>query len=120
MNFRFPPALNTTRHNSRLDDAVLVLIWIIGCWPSLNGKRFISGDSIGVFFPQTRFVVDAIRHGDGLWWNPYEYGGMPVLADPQSMVFTPQSLVGLIAGTGFNLRLFDLTTLACPLLGALT
>ena len=110
-------ALRVARGQSWTDDAALLLIWIAACWPVLSGARFIPGDSLGEFFPQVSFVVGAIRHGEAPWWNPYEYGGLPVLADPQSLVFTPHTLVGLITGALFNLHLFDLTTLACPLLG---
>jgi hypothetical protein len=102
-----------------MDDAALLLIWIWGCWPFLAGTRFIPGDSLGAFFPQTSFVVQALTHGRAPWWNPYEYGGLPVLADPQNMLFTPQTLIGLIARSSFNLHVFDLTTLACPLLGTI-
>ena len=89
-----------------MDDAALLLIWIAGCWPVLSGARLTPGDSLGAFFSQTSFVVNVIRHAEALWWNPYEYGGIPVLADSQSLLFTPQTLVGLIAGPAFNMHVF--------------
>jgi hypothetical protein len=83
------------------------------------GRAFVPWDSIDAFFPQTQFVVRSLLHGDRPWWDPYVFGGMPVLGDPQSMIFTPNTLTGLIAGEDFPLRLFDLTTLGSVLCGGI-
>ncbi|WP_147426607.1 hypothetical protein [Trinickia fusca] len=85
----------------------------------LSGISFIPWDSFDEFFPQVKFVVSAIRAGQAPWWNPFMYGGAPVLGDPQGMIFTPHTLIGVLSGSHFGLHLFDVTTLAMELLGGL-
>ncbi len=95
------------------------MAWCLVSARFLTGKAFIPWDSVDEFFPQARFVVEAIRHGNAPWWNPYLYGGQPVLGDPQGMIFTPQVLVGLIAGAHFDYYVFGLTSLATVLCGGI-
>jgi hypothetical protein len=102
-----------------IDAALVVVAWFLVSARYLIGNAFIPWDSVDAFFPQARFVVDAIRHGDAPWWNPYLFGGQPVLGDPQGMIFTPQVLVGLIAGAHFNYFVFDVTSLATVLCGGI-
>lgn len=71
------------------------------------------------FFPQSHFVVTSLLRGNWPWWNPYIFGGVPVLGNPQSLLFTPHTVIGLLSGSRFNLYWFDLTTLAGVLCGAL-
>jgi len=42
-----------------------------------------------------------------------------VLGDPQGMIFTPQVLVGILAGPRFSPYLFDMTSLAIELCGGI-
>jgi hypothetical protein len=101
------------------DAMVIVLAWFLVSARYLIGKAFIPWDSVDAFFPQARFVVDAIRHGNAPWWNPYLYGGQPALGDPQGLIFTPQVLVGLVAGAHFNHYVFDVTSLLTVLCGGI-
>ena len=95
-------------------------MWLIACLPYLAGRRFIPFDSIAAFYPTSHFVVSSLVHGMAPWWNPYMFGGQPLLADPQSMIFTPHTLTGLVAGSDYSLHVFDVTTLGCLLVGGLT
>ena len=101
------------------DVLLIAVIWAIVRMPYLLGRSFIPWDSADAFFPQTKFVVTAVLNGQAPWWNPYLYGGQPVLGDPQGMIFTPQSLVGILAGNHFNLHIFDVTTLFVELCGGI-
>jgi hypothetical protein len=83
-----------------------------------RGDAYIPYDSTDQFFPQTLFVVRSLLRGDAPWWNPLVFSGIPVLGDPQSMIFTPHTLIGLVAGGRFGQLLFDVTTLGCLLAGA--
>ncbi len=102
-----------------LDNVTVFLAWVVMSWPWLIGASFTTGDNIGFYFPMTNFVVTSLLHGDPPWWNPLAYGGQPLLGDPQSMVFSPHNVIGLLCGRAFNLHIFDLTTLSCLLLGGL-
>jgi hypothetical protein len=101
------------------DRLIIVTTWAFATWPWLRGRVFTSGDNVAFFFPHSSFVVSSLLHGQAPWWNPYLYGGQPVLGDPQSMIFTPHTLVGLVLGQHFNLHTYDLTSLACILCGGL-
>ena len=102
-----------------IDTTAIVLSWLIACWPWLNGTHYVTGDSLGFFFPQSHSVVASILRGDAPWWNPLAFGGQPLLGDPQSTIFTPHTLTGLLAGSGYNIHLFDITTLIPLLFGGL-
>jgi len=98
---------------------LIVLAWTLLNLPFLIGHSAIPWDSLDEFFPQVRFIVDAVWHGEAPWWNPYLHGGQPVLGDPQGMIFTPQTLIGIVCGRHFNRMVFDLTTLSCELAGGI-
>lgn len=98
---------------------LIVVVWLVVSWRWLSGFDFIPWDSIEFFFPQVAFIVAALRRGEMPTWNPLSLGGMPVLGDPQSMLFTPHVITGLISGPYFGLWVFDVTTLLCVLLGSL-
>ncbi|TCG09494.1 hypothetical protein BZM27_05375 [Paraburkholderia steynii] len=98
---------------------VIVVAWALLNFQFLRGHAYIPWDSLDEFFPQVKFVVSSIRAGQAPWWNPFIYGGQPVLGDPQGMIFTLHTLVGVLTGPLFDLRLFDITTVAMELLGAL-
>jgi len=102
-----------------LDPLLIAVAWAVLCLPWLREVSYIGGDSINVFYPQSVFVTSSLRRGEAPWWNPFEYGGVPVLADPQGLIFTPHTLIGLLFGRHYTLQLFDITTLACLLGGAL-
>lgn len=98
---------------------VIFLAWCGGSWHWLSGKSFIPWDSIDAFFPQVAFVINALSRGESPTWNPLIFGGIPALGDPQGMIFTPHVLTGVLSGSAFGLWVFDITTLACMLAGAL-
>ena len=54
---------------------------------------FPSGDFVHQFYGFTLFEAQEWRAGRLPLWNPYAYGGHPFLADPQSAIFYPLSLL---------------------------
>lgn len=98
---------------------VIALVWCGSSLHWLSGKSFIPWDSVDYFFPQVSFIVGSLLRGESPAWNPLIFGGLPVLGDPQGMIFTPHVLTGLVSGSAFGLWIFDATTLACMLAGAL-
>lgn len=105
-------------------DFLACTLAIVASWAALNipflvGKSYIPWDSIYEFFPQVKFVANAIRSGQGPWWNPMMFGGVPVLGDPQGMIFSPHTVIAVLTGSLFNLTIFDCTTLLAELVGAI-
>ncbi|KAA6187307.1 YfhO family protein [Thiohalocapsa marina] len=106
--------------DAKRDVFFLVLMWLIASWPWLLGVNLIPHDSITFFYPQIRFVVDSILLGDLPWWNPYQFSGVPVFGDPQGMLFTLHTIVGLILGKSYSLRVFEAITFIQILVGGLS
>ena len=58
-------------------------------WPLLSGQAVLPWDALTEFYPNALFFNTAIRSGQLPWWNPYIFGGVPQIADPQAMTFSP-------------------------------
>jgi hypothetical protein len=58
-------------------------------WPLLSGQAVLPWDALTEFYPNAFFYNAAIRSGQLPWWNPYIYAGVPQIADPQAMTFSP-------------------------------
>lgn len=108
-----------TQPGTWLDVTVIALVWLIASWPWICGWSYIPYDSIDLFFPHSYFVVSSLLRGEAPWWNPYTFGGTPFLGDAQNMIFTPHTLVGLLTGSDYNFYWFNLTSLACLLVGGI-
>ncbi len=92
---------------------------LVACLPWLAGRRFVPWDSLYAFYPMSNFAVTSALAGQAPWWNPGMFGGQPMLGDPQSLLFTMHSIAGLIAGSAYNLPVFDAVTVLYPLAGAI-
>ncbi len=61
--------------------------------PPWNPLRW---DGIAQFYPWRHFAAMSIRHGTIPLWNPYQFCGTPFIANSQSAVFYPFSIIFLI------------------------
>ncbi|MCA3359021.1 MAG: hypothetical protein ING02_13590 [Roseomonas sp.] len=114
-----PPYQETWNRIEVVSPIMIVAAWFAASWHWIAGRAFIPWDSIDAFFPQVAFIVTRLRQGELPFWNPLVFGGQPVLGDPQSMLFTPHVVTGLLSRGLFGLHIFDVTTLACVLVGGL-
>ena len=70
--------------------AVLVgMLWLAYAWPWLSGHVVIPWDAKNQFYAFLRFLAASIHAGDSPAWTPHHYAGYPLVADPQSLIFTP-------------------------------
>ena len=59
-------------------------------YPLLFTNRVLAtGDILLYFYPYRDFVAGALRAGRIPFWNPYLFGGAPLLANPQAAVLYP-------------------------------
>src|SRR6266704_5661505 len=72
---------------------LLAIGWLILCAPWFVEKRTIPFDSKDYFYPSLYFVSQSIRNGALPFWNPYVYGGYPMVSDPQANIFSPVVLL---------------------------
>jgi hypothetical protein len=88
-------------------------------WPFLSGLYTVPWDAKAHFQPQFAFLAHALHSGQSPFWTPYVYAGMPQIADPQSLIFSPVFLLAawLIPEPSFWLE--DAIVLAMLAMGGL-
>lgn len=58
-------------------------------FPWLSGRVTIPWDAKAHFHPQFVFLAHALHNGQSPLWTPNVFAGMPQIADPQSLIFSP-------------------------------
>lgn len=77
----------------RLAACVFILVWALLTAPWLSGAVTIPYDAKALFHSQLQFLANAFHSGQSPWWNPNTFAGMPQIADPQSLIFSPAVLL---------------------------
>ena len=90
--FPRPPAPESARL-FRLCLLLFVLASFYLAWPWLSGQVTIPWDSKAGFQPQLSFLAHALHGGQSPFWTPNVFAGMPQIADPQSLIFSPPYLL---------------------------
>lgn len=77
---------------------LLVLIGAIGLtvvfWGDLwKGGTLIGGDTFSYYYPQKLFLADSLQRGEIPLWNPLVGAGYPVIAESQTGVLYPPTLL---------------------------
>lgn len=62
-------------------------------FPWLSGRVTIPWDAKAHFQPQFAFLAHALHSGQSPFWTPNVFTGMPQIADPQSLIFSPFFLI---------------------------
>lgn len=94
------------RHGDRLDYAVFVTLFVVFSLHWFTGFKTLPWDAMDEFYPMSRFTVDTIRAGHWPWWNPFQYAGTPWFADPQSLIFTLFTPIGVALGSAYTPGVF--------------
>ena len=92
--------------------------WLVLCRPWFMGGLIIPWDSKDQFYPFLHFVAESLRNGDSPFWNPYIYGGYPMVSDPQSMMFSPLALALALIPARMTPHWLDFIELSHLLIGA--
>jgi hypothetical protein len=77
--------------------ALFLVAWIALSWPWLSGAVTIPYDAKALFQAELQFLANAIHQGQSPFWSPNVFGGIPQIADPQSLIFSPMVLLALLA-----------------------
>lgn len=94
---------------SRRDIPVAALLFaMVACLlaPAMMGKTFFIRDIAYLFHPWRTYAAQLIQSGQVPLWNPYGYSGMPFLANWQSAVFFPFSIVFSLFGFSRAITLY--------------
>ncbi len=85
----------------RRDDFVLAGVWttavggLAAAALLLPGAVFLNfGDLFAYHYPLRHLVESSLEAGRLPFWNPYIFGGVPLLGDTQAALFYPVSLLG--------------------------
>lgn len=62
-------------------------------YPWISGRVTIPWDAKAHFYPQFVFLAHALHNGQSPYWTPNVFAGMPQIADPQSLIFSPFFLI---------------------------
>jgi hypothetical protein len=90
-------SLGPDRWPRSLTIALFLLAWGALSWPWLSGAVTIPYDAKALFQAELQFLANAIHQGQSPFWSPNVFGGMPQIADPQSLIFSPMVLLALLA-----------------------
>lgn len=88
-----PPALQGYRLCTLV---VVVVSWLLLASPWLSGAVTIPYDAKALFQAQIQFLANAFHSGQSPFWSPNVFVGMPEIADPQSLIFTPAVLLAYL------------------------
>ncbi len=69
--------------------ALTVLFW----GPLWQGGTLIGGDTYSYYFPQKAFLSDSLKRGEFPLWNPLVGAGYPIVAESQTGVLYPPTLL---------------------------
>ncbi|MDQ4061263.1 MAG: hypothetical protein M3145_09215, partial [Pseudomonadota bacterium] len=64
-------------------------LWLAYVWPWLSGQIVIPWDAKNHFYAMLRFLAASLHSGDSPAWAPFHFAGFPLIADPQSLIFSP-------------------------------
>jgi hypothetical protein len=78
--------------------AGIFVLALLGWLPVVMGWYTLKWDMTDQYFPWRYFTADCIRNGILPFWNPYQFLGYPIHADPQSGVFYPVVWIASVLG----------------------
>ena len=77
----------------RLAACMFAAVWLLLSFPWLSGAATIPYDAKALFQAQLQFLANALHSGQSPFWNPSAFVGVPQIADPQSLIFSPAILL---------------------------
>ena len=111
--------VSTPHFSLPLTIAIFALAFLLPAFPWLSGAVTIPWDAKSQFYPPVQFLATSIARGQWPWWTPNVFAGWPLIADPQSLLFSPLHVMLAAAGSAVGLRAFDAVTFAYLFLGGL-
>src|SRR3974390_9893 len=104
------------RFSLPLTIAIFALAFLLPAFPWLSGAVTIPWDAKSQFFPPVQFLATSIARGEWPWWTPNVFAGWPLIADPQSLLFSPLHVVLGAASSAVGLQGCEALRFACPFL----
>ena len=76
--------------------AVCLTLALWALWPCWLDARFVPanyGDLYTYHYPMRHLAVESLQRGRLPFWNPYIFSGIPLAANPQSVLFYPVTVL---------------------------
>jgi hypothetical protein len=86
-NHNFNQLLTTPTYNNKKLLTALGLLFVtafLAYWQVITFSNCLKWDMVDQYFPWRYHVVSCLRNGELPLWNPYNFAGYPIHADPQS------------------------------------
>lgn len=99
--------------------AFFLLCALALAFPWLAGRVTIPWDAKAHFYPQLVFLAHALHSGQSAFWTPNVFAGMPQIADPQSLIFSPFFLLAAALVPEPSFALADAIVFAMLAMGGL-
>jgi hypothetical protein len=104
-------------HPLTVSIGVVGAVWLLAVSRWVAGDLVVPWDSKNQFYAFFRFLSETLRAGEWPFWNPYQYGGYPSVADPQSLVLNPVFVIWGLLDSNPSMRVFDLVVFSHLLAG---
>ena len=88
-----PPSLRDGWLAWLLVIGVAVVLTVLFWAPLWQGGTLIGGDTFSYYFPQKTYLADALKRGEFPLWNPLVGAGYPIVAESQTGVLYPPTLL---------------------------
>jgi hypothetical protein len=99
---------------------VLLVLAVLYFWPVLTGRRFLGSDFLAQTYPWRRYATQELFAGRLPHWSPHVGFGFPFLADIETTVLYPPSLVGsVLAGPAISYLALEWEMIAHHLIAGL-
>src|SRR4051812_26430689 len=96
---------------------LLLLFAIAAYWPLSSFQHTTRWDSVETYFPFRYFFSDCLRAGELPLWLPFQLGGYPFYADPQSGAWYPVAWI-LCSIAPYTLHSFAIEFILTVFIGA--
>lgn len=123
MTKEISPSLGNNNPQTNKLFKLAIILFIISALsfflPWLIGGVTIPWDAKAHFQPQFVFLAHALHSGQSPFWTPNVFAGMPQIADPQSLIFSPFFLIAAALFPDPSFRLEDAIIFAMLIMGGL-
>jgi hypothetical protein len=72
------------RHKNLAAGFLLLVFTLVAVWGLVNGGIVVGKDTVTQHCPWYSYLGERLRSGDISAWNPYQFSGAPLAADPLS------------------------------------
>jgi len=97
--------------------AVYTAATLILAWPWITANVSIPYDGKSQFYPFFAFLARSLALGHSPFWTPNIFAGWPLIADPQSLIFSPYFFIAALLNGDPSPHYFDMAVFVLIYIG---